>query len=170
MNETRQRIEQHVRDRPGIHFNGLVRELQLAPGQVQYHLKRLLRSDVLVSEPRDGRTHYFPPSYDPWERRVLSRYRRETSRDILTCLLENGPMRSTEVTDSVGIARSTLSWHTTRLAEDGIVERDKDARGRTILSLADPQSTAALLDEVTPSKTARATDRFTRLFDGLFEG
>ncbi|MGM0397617.1 MAG: winged helix-turn-helix transcriptional regulator, partial [Halobacteriota archaeon] len=38
MVETRTRIAEAVRTQPGIHFNGLVRSLDLATGQVQYHL------------------------------------------------------------------------------------------------------------------------------------
>ena len=39
--DTRERIAAHVEHNPGVHFSELVRDLDLAPGQVQYHLRRL---------------------------------------------------------------------------------------------------------------------------------
>ncbi|MCL9817173.1 winged helix-turn-helix transcriptional regulator [Natronocalculus amylovorans] len=170
MSDTRTQIYQRIENEPGIHFNALVRELEFAPGQVQHHIKRLLRSERVIKEPRDGRTHYFVPTFEPWERCLLTRYRRETSRDILLYLLSEGPSTPTAVSESVGIARSTLSWHTDRLVADEIVEKERDIRGHVTLSLSDPERTAALLEAVTPRPTERATDRFTRLFDGLLDG
>ena len=39
MSDVRRRIERRIADDPGIHVNELVRELDLAAGQVQYHLR-----------------------------------------------------------------------------------------------------------------------------------
>lgn len=61
MTETRTEIEDAVYDHPGIHFSELVRQLDLAPGQVQYHLKRLRAEDSVVDERLYDRTHYYPP-------------------------------------------------------------------------------------------------------------
>jgi hypothetical protein len=68
MTETRTRTADHIRTHPGIHFNALVRALDLAPGQTQYHLKRLLADNTVVAEHLYGRTHYYPPDYNDWER------------------------------------------------------------------------------------------------------
>jgi predicted transcriptional regulator len=62
MSETRKRIARHIQTTPGVHFNKLVRELDLAPGQVQYHLKRLLSTESVVEERLYGQTHYYPPT------------------------------------------------------------------------------------------------------------
>ncbi|MFW5918782.1 MAG: winged helix-turn-helix transcriptional regulator, partial [Halanaeroarchaeum sp.] len=93
MVETRTRIADAVRSTPGIHFNGLVRSLDLATGQVQYHLKRLLSEETIVKVELYGRTHYFPDTYDDWERRTLALLRRETTRDVVAVLFEMGSAR-----------------------------------------------------------------------------
>jgi predicted transcriptional regulator len=162
---TRDRIAAHVRAEPGVHFNELVRELDLAPGQTQYHLRRL---DVTADE-RFGRTHYFPPGYDEWERGALALLRRETAADIVAVLLADGPLSAGETAARVGIARSTLSWHRDRLEAAGLVETCPD-RGRTLLAVSEPERTARLLDRADPSLPDRLVDRFTRLVDGLLEG
>ena len=169
MSETRDRIATYVSTHPGVHFNDLVDTLDLAPGQVQYHLRRLLTNDVLVREALYGRTHYFPPEYNDWERGVLALIRRETTRDILAYLIEHGPSRPNPVADDLGIARSTLEWHLDHLVEQEVVEKRRDARNRVTLVLARPEPTGRLLQEITPSLPERLVDRFTRLVDQLLE-
>jgi len=161
----RRRIVERVRADPGVHFNALVRGLDMAPGQVQYHLKRLLGEGV-VAEDCYGRTHYYPPSYDAWERRALALLRRETSAEIIATLLDEGPSRPVDVADRVGIARSTLAWHTDRLVEAGLVEKRHDGHQ---LVVADRRRTVELLEAADPSLPERLVDRFTRLVDVLLE-
>lgn len=164
MTDTRARVAERVRADPGVHFNELVRALDLAPGQVQYHLRRL---DWVVEADLYGQTHYYPPEYDEGERRALALLRRETAADVVAVLLEAGSLPATEVTDRVGIARSTLSWHLDRLTEAGLVVEERDTRNRVVLSLVDPEWTARLLRRAEPSTPERLVDRFTRLVDSL---
>lgn len=165
MSETRDQVTECVRSNPGIHFNELVRTLDLAPGQVQYHMRKLVRRETLVREALHGKTHYYPPDYDEWERRSLALLRRETAADIVACLMDDSPMRPVEITEQVGIARSTLSWHTDRLAAADIVEKRHDETLQ--LALVHPERTARLLRNADPSLSARLVDRFTRLTDNL---
>ena len=162
----RRRIAERVGTDPGVHFNALVRELDMAPGQVQYHLKRLLDERV-VAENCYGRTHYYPPSFDAWERRSLALLRRETSADVVSVLLERGETPATEVAERICIARSTLSWHAERLTDAGLVRESRDAEGRVVLDLAHPERTARLLRRARPSLPGRLVDRFARLVDSL---
>lgn len=165
-NATRRAIQNHVTDRPGVHFNELVRALDLAPGQVQYHLKRLTRADRVVADDLFGRTHYYPPEYDEWERAALALLHRETTADVVAELLARGPSGPGEVADRVGIARSTLSWHVDRLTEADVVAKRREGNA-VVLSLADPERTARLLRRADPSLPERLVDRFTRLVDSL---
>ncbi|MFC7229472.1 winged helix-turn-helix transcriptional regulator [Salinirubellus salinus] len=164
MTETRDLIAARVRADPGVHFNELVRALDLAPGQVQYHLRRL---EWVVAADLYGQTHYYPPGYDADERRALALLRRETAADVVAVLLEAGALPATDVAERVGIARSTLSWHLDRLTEAELVRDDRDARNRVVLSLVDPEGTARLLRRAEPSTPGRLVDRFTRLVDSL---
>lgn len=167
MNETRERVSRCVHADPGVHFNELVRTLDVAPGQVQYHTRRLVRAGTLVKASLYGRTHYYPPEYDAWERRTIALLRRETAADVVACLMADGPMRPATVADQVGIARSTLSWHTDRLVDAGVVEKRRE--GALTLALSHPEATARLLHEADPSLPARLLDRFTRLVDSLID-
>ncbi|AZQ14849.1 helix-turn-helix domain-containing protein [Halorubrum sp. PV6] len=167
MPDTRARVRRHVRDTPGVHFNRVSRDLDIATGQAQYHLRRLVRADEVAVERIAGRAHYFDPDFDPWERRALAFLRRETARAILVRLHADGPTRTTTLVEELDLARSTVSWHVSNLAESGIVEKSDDRPMR--LSLARPEQTAALLDEVSASLPDRIVDRFVRTVDSLFE-
>ena len=165
---TRERIAGYVVTNPGLHFNELVRRLDLAPGQAQYHLRRLARADRVVGEEVSGRTHYFDPAVDPAERRRLALFRRETARDAVLELLD-GAAAPDAVATRIGVARSTLEWHLDNLVAAGVVEKRRDQRGRVTLALTDPEATARSLRRIEPSLPDRLLDRFTRLVDALLE-
>jgi len=167
MTETRVLIANEIEGTPGIHFNELVRELPVAPGQVQYHVRDLVDTGRVVREELFGRTHYYPPGYDAFDRAAVALIRRETTREVLVTLIEDGPLGPATVADEVGIARSTLEHHVDNLAEVGLVEKRRDAHNRVTLVLAAPERTGELLSDVTPTMPARLVDRFTLLVDEL---
>ncbi|WP_117363353.1 winged helix-turn-helix transcriptional regulator [Natrarchaeobaculum sulfurireducens] len=170
MSTTRQEIRTHVHANAGIHFNELVRESAFAPGQIQYHVRRLIDEDELVRDEYYGRTHYYPPAYDEWERAALALFRRETTREIVVYLIEHEPARPAAIAGELGIARSTLEYHLDRLVEREVVEKRYDARNRVTLELANPEVTGELLSTIEPTVPDRLLDRFTRLVDDLLEG
>jgi len=170
MSDTQRQIKAHVHSNAGIHFNDLVRESSFAPGQIQYHMRRLLAQEEVIRDEFYGRTHYYPPTYDEFERAALALFRRETSREIVVYLLDCEPATPTAVADELDIARSTLEYHVGRLVEHDLVEKRYDERNRVSLSLVDPEPTAELLAVIEPTVPDRLLDRFTRLVDELLEG
>lgn len=168
MNETRQQIYEYITAHPGVHFNAIVRTLDLAPGQVQYHVRKLLDEEIEL-ERLYGQTHYYPPGYDQWEHGVLALFRRETAREILLYLLENEPATPIAVATELNIARSTLEWHLDHFIATEIVEKDRSPDNRVRLRLLQPTRTRELLYEVRPSTADRFVDRFIRVTDTLFE-
>lgn len=167
MAQTRDRIEDTVRSRPGIHFNGLVRSLDLATGQVQYHLKRLDSENAVVKTSLYGRTHYFPDTYDDWERHTLALLRRETTRDVVAALLETGPARPNELAETLDLARSTLEWHLDHLVEQDVAEKRHAARNQVIVELTRPAETIELVRRADPTLLGKMVSRFTRLVDRM---
>jgi predicted transcriptional regulator len=170
MTDARGRIVDSVRTHPGIHFNELVRRLDLAPGQVQYHLRRLRSAEAVVSESLYGRTHYYAPGFDDWERAALALLRRETAGDIVAYLLAEGPTAPSTAADDLDIARGTLEWHLDRLVDRGLVAKRRDSRNRVTLVVPDADRTLELLRSADPTLRERLVDRFARLLDRLLEG
>lgn len=167
MSETRDRIANHIRAHPGVHFNGLVRSLEFAPGQVQYHVRALLSQDAFVEERLYGRTHYYSDEYDPWEREALALLRRETTRDIIAVLLDDGPASPAALADRLDIARSTLEWHLDRLQAREMVTKERNQLNHVTLVLDRDEEIARLFRDADPTRLARLVDRYTRLVDHL---
>lgn len=169
MVDTRTRIRTSVETHPGIHFSEIGRQLGLATGQLQYHLKQLLGEDTVVSESLYGKTHYYPPEYTDWERAALALLRRETAGGIVAFLLTEGPTAPDDVADDLDIARSTLEWHVDRLVSHDLVRKRRDQANHVTLHVENADHTVELLREADPSLRERFLDRFTRLVDRLLD-
>ncbi|MFB6151154.1 MAG: winged helix-turn-helix transcriptional regulator [Haloarculaceae archaeon] len=170
MSEVRGRLHDYVVANPGVHFSELRRELDIATGQAQHHLRKLTGDGEVVAEDVRGRTHYFEPGFDPWQRRAVALARRETTRALLIHLLDDGPLTAAEITDRLDVARSTVSWHVSSLVDAAVVEKSYVEDGRVELSLVRPDETQRVLRAVQPSLSDRLVDRFTRLVDDGLSG
>lgn len=170
MTETAATIGEYVRAHPSVHFNELVRSLDLARGQTQYHLRQLEERGTLVGEQLYGRTHYYPPGFDAWERRALALLHRETAGDVVAHLLSNGPETPADVADELDIARSTLEFHLERLVDADVVAKRPADGNRVQLHLVRPRDTLAVLRAADPTLRERLVGRFTRLVDRLLSG
>lgn len=168
MTETRQQIASHVETNPGVHFSAICRNLDIATGQGQYHLRRLVRNGTLIREDICGRTHYYPEAYPVIERRAMALLRRETTRELVLVLLEHGEMSPTDLVQQVGVARSTIEWHISNLLEYELVEKRIENRA-VMVALTRPEMMRELLVEIEPSLSDRLVDRFTRLVDSVIE-
>ena len=169
MSNTRSRIRNCVSREPGIHFNEILRRLDIATGQTQYHLRRLVRSGKLEKVSVAGRTHYYPPTFSPWERQAIALLRRETTREIVLFLLRNEPSAPGKIAERLDLARSTIEWHLSRLVEHDIVSKERAESGSQVVTLTDDQSVYRLLREIEPRLLDRVVDRFSRLTDELLE-
>lgn len=168
MSETRTRVKEHVTSNPGVHFNAIGRNLGIATGQTQYHLRRLVRENVLVSRSIRGRKHYYRQGYTRSQQAALALLRRETTREIVLRLLEHDEATPGELADDIGIARSTIEWHLSTLLEHDLAEKRYDD-GSVSVALVEPEPVFDVLTEVEPAMPDRLVDRFSRLIDSLFE-
>jgi predicted transcriptional regulator len=167
---TRERIQAAIRAEPGIHFNELGRRLTLANGQIQYHVRRLERADEVDQEIYAGRTHYYDRDFDPELRRDVAVLRRETARDILSYLRDNGSSPPAEIAQRLGIARSTVEYHLDRLCDCELITKCYGTGSAVTVKISNHETVRELLGVVEPTFPERMTDRFTRLFDDVLHG
>lgn len=162
---SRRAIYQAIVDRPGIHFRALVDDLDYAQGTLQYHL-RWLAAEELVEVSDDGKyTRYYPGAeFEAADRVVMNALRREYSRRILAHLLADGPLTTTELSDRLEKAPSTVSWHLSRLADADLVTKERDGR-RVEYDVSDPDRIASLYTVHRQSMTDRVVDRLLGLWD-----
>jgi predicted transcriptional regulator len=168
MTDTKTRVRTHVESNPGVHFNDVRRELDIATGQTQYHLRRLLRQNSLQRLELGGRTHYFPLGYSEREQSAIALLRRETTRELVVILLDRGRVHPDDLAEEADIARSTVEWHLSALIEQELAAKEYEGR-RVSVTLTRPELLRELLVEIDPSLPDRLVDRFSRLVDSLLE-
>jgi predicted transcriptional regulator len=107
-------------------------------GQVLYHLDRLERMGLVVSTRDYGFRRYFVArNIDRREKKFLGALRHEVPRHIVIELLDRPGQTHKEMQALLGIAGSTLSFHLSRLAESGVVVREREGNA-TVYHLSDP--------------------------------
>jgi predicted transcriptional regulator len=163
--ESRRAIYQEIAATPGSHFRALLDELDYAQGTLQYQLRWLADEGVIdVSE--DGKyTRYYPAAeFDDADRTVMNALRREYSRRILAHLLVDGPLSTTELSDRLEKAQSTVSWHLAKLADAGLVTKERDGQ-RVLYRVSDSDRVRYLYTIHRQSFTDRIVDRLLGLWD-----
>lgn len=162
---SRRAIYQRIADTPGVHFRALLEELECAHGTLQYHL-RWLADEGLIDVSDDGKyTRYYPAAeFDEADRAVMNALRREYSRRILAHLLADGPLSTTELSDRLDKAQSTISWHLSNLAEADLVTKERNGR-RVVYGVSTPDRVNYLYTVHQRSFTDKAVDRILGLWD-----
>lgn len=156
--ETRKEIFEHVEATPGIHFSQVKRDLDMETGLLQHHLQTLEEYDVLMSEDHQGKRRLFvAEELSDEERDILSSLRYETTRDILLFLIQQEAARNGSIAEEIGVAPATVSWHLSRLVEDGIVSKVRDGR-TTLYTVTDEELTMKLLVRYRESFVDRAVE------------
>lgn len=144
--ETRRRIYELIKKTPGIHFRELERRLHLVVGNLQYHLQYLEKRNIIRVSNDEDYVRYFVKdrSLSEKERQIISFLRRSGCRHILLQLLRNPELNNKELSRAVGLSPSTISWNLNKLAEAGIIERNKIGR-ISKFTVVDPSAVTELL-------------------------
>jgi predicted transcriptional regulator len=126
---TQRRILDYIKAHPGVHLRQICRELGLAMGDVQYHIRRLER-DGRVSFVRRGLYKFFYPSalFGEKQRDILSFLTLDTPRELLLSIVEKPDSGQDELARATAVSQPTVSWHLKRLIELGIVEKRQTGR------------------------------------------
>ena len=137
--DVRDAIVGYLAATPGAHFSKLRDDLQLGTGETQHHLRRL-DGDGTVEHRKDGDyKRYFPAGrFSAFEQRALGYLRRETPRRMLIALLRDPDATGSDIADSVGVSRSTVSKYAAELEAAGLLTREDGygiERPETLLTL-----------------------------------
>ncbi len=139
VSDVRDAIVGYLAATPGAHFSKLRDDLQLGTGETQHHLRRL-EDDAVIEHRKDGEyKRYFPVGrFSDFEQRALGYLRRETPRKMLIALLRGPEATGSELAETAGVSRSTISKYATELESAGLLSRDDGyeiRRPETLLTL-----------------------------------
>jgi len=122
-------IYEYIRRHPGTHVRAMAKGLRLATGDLQYHLLWLERNGLVKTKKGEFYRFVYPTMvFTEAQEVLLGVLSQKTPREIILCLLSEGPMTQGELAGTLGHSQPTVSWHMDRLAQAGVVSK-KRARG-----------------------------------------
>ncbi|ACL16122.1 transcriptional regulator, ArsR family [Methanosphaerula palustris E1-9c] len=128
--EVRAQIYDHIKKNPGIHLRGLAGEMEMKMGTLRYHLNILrITHKIAVSEDvASVRFYENSGTYSLEEQHILKYLRNETTRKILSVLIDRPMVTRQEIADAVGVSGPSVSWHMKRLEDDNIITTRREGR------------------------------------------
>jgi DNA-binding MarR family transcriptional regulator len=162
---TQRRILGFIASHPGVHLREICRELGLAMGAVQYHVRRLER-DGRISSVRRGLYKFFYPAnlFGARQRDVLSVLSLDRPRELLLNIIEHPGSTQEALADATNVSQPTISWHLKRLIDLGIVDRHQEGRVVTYSVVGGGADVANFIKTYHPTVWERWSSRLADIF------
>lgn len=121
--DTRAELYETIVDRPGLHLSGLSDETDTPLSTLRHHVRELEEEDVVFSTKIRGKRRYYPARVEGVE--LAAALEDEPTGAVLDALGRIGPATVSELADELDRDPSTVSHHLSRLADEGLVERER---------------------------------------------
>ncbi len=132
--EIRKKLIDIIKNKPGIHFREILREANIAMGELEYHLHVLERTEIVSKTTASYYTRYYP-AYELGveDKRIMGVLRQKMLRDILIFIMSNERTRHKDIAQHFALLKSTTSFYLDKLLKQGIVEKEKSGRSTIYL-------------------------------------
>jgi len=159
------RIYEYIVDNPSCHVRKISRELDLAIGDTQYHLKILEKKDLIKSR-RVGlfRMYYAVAIFRERQQSILAVLGQEVPRDIILFLIESPGATQIDIARHKSLTPPTINWHMSRLIEIGLVSRRKKGKFVKYYTQGDTDDITNILKIYYPSLWSKLSDRLAEVF------
>ncbi|MFW5964219.1 MAG: winged helix-turn-helix transcriptional regulator, partial [Natronomonas sp.] len=126
--ETRERIHDRITDSPGVSLSALADDLDTPLSTVRHHLRVLERERLVTSRKLRGNRRLFPIGTENEE--LAAALEKDSSAAIIDVLRTYGAATVGDIVDEVETSYSTVSYHLSRLADDGLIVQEKDGASK----------------------------------------
>jgi predicted transcriptional regulator len=151
---------------PGIHLRRLQKLLGTSFSTTRYHVDGLARDGEIVCSKEGRYQRLYPAGTAEDSKATYALLQSETARRVLGALLHGrGDLRNSDLCETAGLPRSTVSECTALLNEVGLVKRHVTADGHVLYGVQDRERTLELLAAFERNLLDIATERFTDLWD-----
>jgi DNA-binding transcriptional ArsR family regulator len=135
-NETRRRIFEEVRSRPGQSIAEIASIVGVSHSTASYHLERLAAFNLLASTQDGNKMRFFVNGglFTEEERRILSALSNAETRKVLATVLARPGSYRAELTQVLGVSSPTVNWHLARLLAAGLVKEEPRGRNRYLFA------------------------------------
>jgi len=165
LDATQRRVLDFIAAHPGVHLREICRALDLAMGDVQYHVRRLER-DGRISSFRRGLYKFFYPAnlFGERQRDVLSVLSLDRPRELLLNIIEHPESTQEALAVATEVSQPTVSWHLKRLIDLGIVGRHQEGRSVTYSVVGGGSEIATYIRTYHPTVWERWSSRLADIF------
>ncbi|MBD3198113.1 MAG: winged helix-turn-helix transcriptional regulator [Candidatus Lokiarchaeota archaeon] len=121
-NEIRKKIIKAILENPGIHTNELLRELDLAKGQLQWHLEILLSNNIIKTKKLGQYTTFYSKlknNHLDYTKILISKS--DTTSNILYLIKKNPGINSKTISETLNLSRSSVKYHIDKLVKNKII-------------------------------------------------
>ena len=124
----RQEILLRVEAEPGIHYQGLLREVGGGKGSLEHHLRKLENGRLVRAVRGPYYTCYFPWSVGQAARDAAPALKSEGARKVLAAAQARPGITGQELASSTGLSASSVSEHVKHLVAVGLLRANRDGR------------------------------------------
>ena len=152
---------------PGIHLRKLQKAMGTSFTTARYHVESLERDGEIVREKDRRYDRLYPAGTTDEMKGVYAVLQSNTARRILR-FLEDGreeDMTNGDLSERLGLPKSTLSEHLTDLSRVNLVRRSITGDGRVLYDINDREQVARLLIAFERNLLSVAADAFIDLWD-----
>lgn len=114
-----------IKETPGIHTRGIIKESKLENGVVEHHLRKLEKQGKIKSQKRSRYRRYYTAEVYDDEFPVIRNMRKPTKKEILFNIMIQGNPSFKDLTIKLQKSPSTISWNISELIDEGIIEKCK---------------------------------------------
>lgn len=130
-NQKQEAICYYVSENPGCVESEISRDLGIKRGTLRYYLGRL-DTEKLIFTLRKGKVkgifHIGCSGFAEQNKLCLLTKSSNTRRTVLDTIISEPGVTRQELSSSLGLDKSTIHWHITKLREDNLVYSEKDGR------------------------------------------
>ncbi len=132
-NQNRNKIIDIILKQPGIHFNELLRETELAPGNLVWHLD-ILETYKIIGKKRIGNFLAYFPYYqkNPISNIDIELEKSKLTLEILQRIEEKPGIWNSLITKEMEVDHKTIHYHVKKLIELGLIHIKKDGRKKKL--------------------------------------
>jgi len=129
-NKNRSKIIDIILETPGVHFNEILRQAELSPGNLVWHLD-VLESYKVIGKKNIGQyLVYFPYYYDsnPISNIDIELAKSKVTLKILKIIEEHPGTYGNEIARTLNLDHKTVKYHIDKLTENNLVNQKKSGR------------------------------------------
>ncbi len=148
---TRRRVFDAIQAKPGTHARAISREVCLALGSVEHHVRQLEKHGVVFAyQCGRRRTLFVAGDVDPRDAPVIHGLRNPAWADLLAVLLD-AEWSVSEVARELDVPATSVSYHLRRMRDAGLLQCLRMGR-ESIYSIEDPGRVRRWMRELQPAK------------------